>query len=304
MFWLDANTIFLSEVSANQVIFSRFKISDDGSAKYEVHGEPAATSSVTKLPFGSYSGPSHLQSSHVSLSSPRSHGATRPFPASLKKKHTFRKTIILVSLSCASLENKVSTSKSDITYTIVTQLVITLDMDNCGRSVVADLVKEETGYEVILLDSKCYPVLSNDTTNSVEYWKSTRKILAASETLYQKLKGTSTDLSKADIDQIIDLTEQSGPPPKVRKIASSVLEATKFDQVCEQLKSVNSRLERLENRLSFASTMIDVLICKGIIRKPLYSTCCKRMVVCDTCVRKWVTIKFTCPLCAGVVIIF
>ena len=50
-----------------------------------------------------------------------------------------------------------------------------------------DLVARQVGFPVILLDSKLYPLLSNEGTSDVDFWRSTRKILAASKSLYQQL---------------------------------------------------------------------------------------------------------------------
>ena len=40
--------------------------------------------------------------------------------------------------------------------------------------------------EVVLLDSKCYPLTENESTSSESFWKSSRKILAANKSLYNK----------------------------------------------------------------------------------------------------------------------
>ena len=119
-----------------------------------------------------------------------------------KKGTQFRKTIALVSLYDAS--NKPSSSKSNslLEYQVITQLVVTIDSDNCSLTTVSNLVQQQIGFEVILLDSKCFPVMESDTTNSIEFWKSNRRILAASKELYDKLKGTSADpiFAKQSID--------------------------------------------------------------------------------------------------------
>jgi len=104
------------------------------------------------------------------------------------RKKTFRKTIVLVSLTCTSGDKPSSSKSPGIAYTVVTQIVVTLESQSCSPGIVADLVRQQVGYDVILLDSKCFPVLDTDTTCSSEYWKGTRKILAASKTLYAKLR--------------------------------------------------------------------------------------------------------------------
>ena len=54
------------------------------------------------------------------------------------------------------------------------------------------MVSSNVGYDVILLDSKCYPLLDNSVTTSIDFWKSTRKILAASKSSYEAQAELST----------------------------------------------------------------------------------------------------------------
>ena len=91
----------------------------------------------------------------------------------------FRKTIILVTLSLSPTSSK--STKSTMSYTIVTQTQVLVNC-NCSKpSAVTRMVSSNVGYDVILLDSKCYPLLDNSVTTSIDFWKSTRKILAASK---------------------------------------------------------------------------------------------------------------------------
>ena len=89
------------------------------------------------------------------------------------------KTIILVTLQAPGNGDKPSTSK--LTYDVVTQTQVSIDPNDCSPSAVAQEVSESVGFDVILLDSKCYPLLDNAATSVISFWKSTRKILAASQ---------------------------------------------------------------------------------------------------------------------------
>ena len=68
---------------------------------------------------------------------------------------------------------------------IVTEDIVCLaDLDQCSVPVVAQLVKEQVGYNIILLNNKLYPILEVPSTHG-EFWRSTsRKILAASAKLF------------------------------------------------------------------------------------------------------------------------
>ena len=186
----------------------------DVRSSYEVHGEevPGSSAAMThappSTPFGMYTGPSPHPATGL-LSSPVA------FSASGRKKSTFRKTIALVSLSPAPADRPCTSTSPGLTYSIVTQVVVALEVNKCGPTVVAELVKQQVGYDVILLDSKCFPVLDNDISRSSEFWKSTRKIMAASKSLYVKLKGSSADPEHAKVE--VDLTHATAGVPRAKR---------------------------------------------------------------------------------------
>ena len=100
--------------------------------------------------------------------------------------------------------DKPSTSKA-LNYTTVTQTQVSVDNSCCSPTAIASLIASNVGFEVILLDSKCYPILHTETTTEFEFWKSTRKILAASKTSYEKLTGKpfsayNIDLSTNEVE--------------------------------------------------------------------------------------------------------
>ena len=61
-----------------------------------------------------------------------------------------------------------------------------MDKHSCSHLAIADLV---SALEVMLLDSKCYPIFHNTATTEVDFWKSTRKVLAASKARYEEPTG-------------------------------------------------------------------------------------------------------------------
>lgn len=68
----------------------------------------------------------------------------------------------------------------------------------------AQSVKMQVGFEVILLDSKCFPLLDNESTAGVEFWCTTRKNIAVSRTTYKKLASVpGQELSRVDTDEDI-----------------------------------------------------------------------------------------------------
>ena len=49
-------------------------------------------------------------------------------------------------------------------YEIVTQISVFLDVSSSTVRKVTELVKRQIGLDVVLVDSKCYPLLDNDST--------------------------------------------------------------------------------------------------------------------------------------------
>ena len=93
-----------------------------------------------------------------------------------------RKTICLVTLKSAN---------GKLTLEIVSEVTVCLaDLDQCSVHDVAQLVKEQVGYDIILLNNKLYPILDAPSTHG-DFWQSTSwKILAASAKLQENEKTT------------------------------------------------------------------------------------------------------------------
>ena len=132
-------------------IFNKQQI--DSRCSYEVHGDEVVAPTSHGAPFGGYTGPSHQHTTPSTLSPP--HPPT--FPAAGRKKNTFRKTIVLVSLTSTSADKPSSSSKSpELNYTVVTQVVVTMEANNCSSGAAADLVKQQVGYEVMLVSASMF----------------------------------------------------------------------------------------------------------------------------------------------------
>ena len=107
--------------------------------------------------YGAYTGPT------AKVPPPRTQVAQR-------RKSNFRKTVALVSLTSPN-PNKPSTSKSlsHLDYKVITQVVVSLEVGHCSPSLVAELVRQQVGFEVVLLDSKCFPILESETTAATDF---------------------------------------------------------------------------------------------------------------------------------------
>ena len=130
-------------------------------------------------------------------------------------------------------------------------------------------MKKQVGFPVVLLDSKLYPFTESESTSVIEFWKSTRKMIAASRTTYEKLSGCSlgSELSLAQFDDD-DLTEPPHKRSKVEDVKLGELDK-KLDSVLEKLTFIND-LKRV----------FECVVCRSPFKLPVVSPCCQRIIGC------------------------
>ena len=63
----------------------------------------------------------------------------------------------------------------------------------CNIKEVCNKVRDQVGFEAVLLDSKCYPLVTNGDTSDPDFWKSTIKIIAGPREVYISLGGIPAD---------------------------------------------------------------------------------------------------------------
>ena len=161
---------------------------------------------------------------------------------------------------------------------MVTQVFLCLQPDQCNVPSVADLVASQVGFPVVLLDSKCYPLSTNSGTSGVDFWKSTRRILAASKSLFEKLGGHGSDVSNA---------ESETQPSSSKKPRTDTLVKI-LDKV-----SVIERKVSIPNELNKA---MQCSRCQGVASPPVVASCCQRVVACEGCNHTWRASCNRCPL--------
>lgn len=179
-------------------------------------------------------------------------------------------------------------------YTIVTQTQVNVDNTCCNPTAVSNLLAKNLGFEVIMLDNKCYPLLHNEATTTLEFWKSTRKILAASKTSYERLTGKPFNAT-------IDLTKNDDPPrPVKRKYGNDVNEKLNTIIAAQSLQSLQfNKFEKAFNFINTCAKIFDCVVCISTCRKPIVADCCQRVVGCEACVQQWGENNNTCPHCSS-----
>ena len=320
MFRVQPSSLYLLKEFQNVAIFpheksERFNRSQfDSRYSYEVHGDEVVvpgtpTQPDVPKPSGAYTGPSH-DGTLSSASLPSRAIVNTPFSATGQKRKTLRKTIALVSLS-EDCERPSSSRSSGVSYTVITQVVATLECNECTSSIVSDLVKQQVGYDVVLLDSKCYLILDDDTSQGVEFWKSSHKILAASKSVYTSMKGSSADPKRTKVQ--IDLTselEGSTEPKRgcsldpAQKDNRSILKwLEKIEGTLGNLEAIQAVVCNIDSRLTFVTSILETfqcVICRSLAKKPVMAPCCHRVVGCVLlCVLQCVRDNSTCQHCSS-----
>ena len=224
------NTAPFPHYSTGRFFCSSFTVG----AIYDVYGtESPGTSSntcsgFTSAPYGSYT--------RYTISHPPPH----PPPIITPKKRLIKKSVVLGSLSAH--EPGVS-SRNKIHHAAVTQITVTLDpsLGQCCVGGGSQKVKDQVGFDVILLDSKCYPLLTNEDTSSEDFWKSTRKIIAAPKQAYEKLGGVS-----ADTDWFKECDQEEYKPPQKKYRCKGKGKRKMEENVEEKLDEVMKKLDRID----------------------------------------------------------
>ena len=161
----------------------------------------------------------------------------------------------------------------------------------CNVSTVAESVKKQVGFEVVLLDSKLYPVTDNESTSGPEFWRSTRKRIAASRASYEKLVGMSVGDELSQLDDDVVITEP--PSKRVKKMAIEDL-GVKVEEIDKKLDAIDRKLSVFDD----IKKTFECVICRSVVRYPMVSLCCKRIIGCKRCVSTWRTTSTRCPLCS------
>ena len=238
-----------------------------------------------QVPFGSYP---------ITRYAPPNPIPHPPLNAPRFQRRIVKKTILIANLSARDPNKPASSKTNGLVHTVVTQVIVSLDssVGECSVKAVAEMVKRQVGFHAILLDSKLYPLIDSEATSGADFWKSTRKIIAASRSMYEKLGGVSpsAELSQVEDDVVI-------VKPTCKKMKVQVGD----DIIKGQLEDINKKLDRMDKKLSFIDDIraaFQCVICRSPARLPVVAPCCQRIIGCGECVQRWILNNSRCPLCS------
>ena len=243
----------------------------EGSAK-DITNASSPVACPVQSPFGAYP--------KVTQSLQSKHSSCVPHPPAPRKP--VKKTIPVFNLSARD-SNKPSSSKTNgLMYTVVTHVIVNLNSSagECTVGIVAEKVKAQVGFDTILLDSKLYPVIDNDATSGIEFWKSTRKIMAASRSLYERLGGvpSSEEFFNQVDDAEVEILEPSNKKRKTANSEDSTVAIDKLASMDTKLDEVVTRLDEVIARVGFLDDIrkvFECVICRCPVKNPVVAKCCE-----------------------------
>ena len=170
----------------------------------------------------------------------------------------------------------------------------------------SQLVAKQVDFDVVLLDSKGYPLLDNESTSGESFWKSTRKILAANRQLYRKLTGQNTDIERASIDLTKDDSSDDSdillPPPVKRP--KCVCGDSSMSTVADKIEDISKQVSGLAESITFMQNMqhaLECFVCKGLVKGPIVAKCCGGVIGCKHCMGRWLDLHATCSHCSSII---
>lgn len=124
-----------------------------------------------------------------------------------------------------------------------------------------------------------------------DFFKSTRKIIAASRSTYEKLVGVSAGEELSQMDNEVTILEQ---PQKRRK-------TTCEGDTSLKVLSIDNKLDEIDKKLSFIEELrkaFECIICQSSAKPPMVTVCCQSVIGCKECVERWCLTNTHCPLCS------
>ncbi|KAJ7373268.1 hypothetical protein OS493_012857 [Desmophyllum pertusum] len=266
---------------------------EDFAKTYVVNGEPAASSSTSTQP-----------TSTTSLGFPLSYPArtnTNPPPGQLlperpkftvKKSQGWKKSLVVVEItSSGHVYDKY-------------QVHLALKEENASVNSVEEMLKQQLGFDVCVLDSKQLPIISSETTKGSQFWRGSRKILVAKKCQMSYLRRGKGQKRKSRTEDILDQLKKmvSSEPEEEEDFTEAPFPAPKQSKLQVASRGgVSTQPNTEEEATKIVQSIFKCSICLSQVNLPA-AVCasCYAVIGCVPCVEQWnesSTSDSKCPLC-------
>ncbi|KAL7372604.1 hypothetical protein ABVT39_019227 [Epinephelus coioides] len=163
------------------------------------------------------------------------------------------------------------------------------EFEACVQSII-NKVTEALGQQesIILTDSLGNEIVDSDGTRGSAYWKqNSRKVYAVPEPQMVLLRlNKRRRLSRKEdtgLHEVIADTEE------VVEVAQGLREVLKIikDLIGFAHSTMTTTLSLSEAEIASLRMVFACLVCKGPVDKPMFSTCCRSLIGCKSCITEW-----------------
>ena len=149
--------------------------------------------------------------------------------------------------------------------------------------------------------------MESSATQELDFWKSSRKVLAVHTQMFDKAFGKKKTYSAAidltqdeDVDSSDDDESHGQTPPLAKRRKTDEKLNNELQSIHQALIKIQQMI-RPDGTLWRVQSMFERVICRSVVDTPLFSPCCNRILGCSVCLHKWFAHSSTCPHCKQVV---
>uniref|UniRef100_A0A1A8LH55 RING-type domain-containing protein n=1 Tax=Nothobranchius pienaari TaxID=704102 RepID=A0A1A8LH55_9TELE len=161
-------------------------------------------------------------------------------------------------------------------------------------------VKEALGCveEITLTDSQGNEIVDSEGTRSSSYWKqNSRKIYAIFEDDFVEFQNGRRQKTRRRSEETGILQEVLGKIDELKQATETLQNATEAINLLSDLAKVKSTTARQAEQLHLVMDAFCCHVCKSLMSKPMFSTCCQSLLGCQTCVEHWLLNTNYCLKC-------
>ena len=83
---------------------------------------------------------------------------------------------------------------------------------------------------------------------------------------------------------------------------TSIVQDEISPKLTEKVDTILAKIEKMKHGYDYIIHLgkaFECVICKSIVKQPIFSNCCQRIIACSTCMQEWTRHSSSCPLCSS-----